>query len=159
MTIPTHLIMVINRDTCDLKLVSAHLAGEAEAAFANLSALFASTPNDVHKVTVPSECGFVIGEIVSSPRDPTTQTGVNHYCAACRTKLISEQEPCPICTRKPMIAVSEKMPSTFTVQGQTFHVQPEEKSNTNGIKRNDRGEYVQRLSDGSEIISVNDFSD
>ena len=63
---PTHLIMVVNRDTHELKLVSAHDGKEAEAAFENMAAILASTPNDVHKVTVPSDCGFVIGEIVSS---------------------------------------------------------------------------------------------
>jgi hypothetical protein len=129
MTMPTHLIMVINRDTCELKLVSAHDETEAEAAFQNLSSLFATTPNDVHKVTIPVATGFCIGEIKSA-------TG-----------------------KQTMIAVAETLPENFTIQGHQFTTLPPEAKSKNGVTRNDRGEYVQKLADGSEIISVNDFSD
>ena len=130
MSIPTHLIMVLNRETHELKLVSAHLAGEAEAAFENLSSLFASTPNDVHKVTVPSECGFVVGEIQSSQGK------------ALASKAQEGDLP-PLVnfkTREVLRRDANGMPK-------------------NGVHQNARGEYVQKLADGSEIISTSDFGD
>lgn len=127
MTIPTHLIMVLNRETFELKLVSAHLAGEAQAAFENLSSLFANTANDVHKVTVPSDCGFVIGEIVSSRGKVASVPNVSPRMSASDEK--SAVAPFP----------------TSVGNG--------------GIYTNAKGEYVQRLPDGSEIISSSDFGD
>jgi hypothetical protein len=131
-TIPTHLILVLNRETHELKLVSAHGNDyEAGYAFASLSSLFASTPNDVHKVTVPSDCGFVDGEIVSSQ-------GV--------TPKVREM----------------LTPSAFVEayeQNQKVLAQKSVNPPRNGIHQNHRGEYVQRLADGSEIISTSDFGD
>jgi hypothetical protein len=124
MTTPTHLIMVVNRDTCELKLVSAHDETEAEAAFQNLSALFATTPNDVHKVTIPVATGFCIGEIKSA-------SGT---------------------TLPPMASVLETRAPPAT------EVPPEGWKPKNGVSKNHRGEYVQKLADGSEIISTSDFS-
>ena len=119
MTAPTHMIMVVNRETCELKLISAHSEKEAEAAFQNMAAVLAATPNDVHKVAVPGACGFVIGEIVSKqgaqPRSPQ-KTDV----AALGGSLASAK---------------------------------------NGVQRNDQGEYVKTLPDGSELISSSDFGD
>jgi hypothetical protein len=127
-TAPTHLILVLNRDTHELKLVSAHSSDfEAGYAFASLSSLFASTPNDVHKVTVPSECGFVDGEIQSSQG---------------KTALNANQRPL--------------LPTPHETSGVIPVTKPAPR---NGIKQNDRGEYVQKLADGSEIISTSDFSD
>lgn len=63
---PTHLIMVVNRETFELKLVSAHVEAEAQAAFENLSSLFAATPNDVHKVPIPTATGFCASQIETS---------------------------------------------------------------------------------------------
>lgn len=60
---PSHLIMVLNRETHELKLVSAHNETEVQAAFESLSSLFAASPNDVHKVTIPTANGFCSSEI------------------------------------------------------------------------------------------------
>jgi|SRR5688572_11595057 len=130
MTAPTHLIMVLNRETGDLKLVSAHSSDyEAGYAFASLSSLFAATQNDVFKVTVPSECGFVDGEVV------TAKGKAQGDLSAAK--------------------VTEAMlPSPMTSGGVTIPKPPR-----NGIHQNARGEYVQKLADGSEIISTSDFSD
>lgn len=135
-TTPTHLIMVINRETCDLKLVSAHDEHEAEAAFQNLSALFATTPNDVHKVTIPVATGFCIGEIKSSQGAAAMPPLVEHPGMHIQAGAI--------------ITDNGNGPVTLLPKGD----KPK-----NGIHRNDRGEYVERLADGSEIISVNDFSE
>jgi len=127
MTAPTHLIMVLNRDTHELKLVSAHGDEEAEAAFQNLSSLFATTPNDVHKVTIPTACGFALSAIKSS-----------HGAAPAPA-------PMPVSTR-----VARLPDAQASISG---------KASKNGVHRNAQGEYVQRLPDGSEIISDGDFSD
>jgi len=124
MTAPTHLIMVLNRDTHELKLVSAHEEEEAEAAFQNLSALFATTPNDVHKVTIPTACGFALSAIKSSRG-----------------------------------AASAPMPSTQVARLPDAPPHIKAAKLKNGVHRNAQGEYVQRLPDGSEIISDGDFSD
>jgi len=63
---PTHLIMVVNRETFELKLVSAHDETEAQSAFENLSSLFAATPNDVHKVPIPIATGFCSSQVETS---------------------------------------------------------------------------------------------
>jgi hypothetical protein len=128
MTAPTHLIMVVNRDTCELKLVSAHDETEAEAAFQNLSALFATTRNDVHKVAIPLTTGFTIGDIKSSQGD----------------KMIGD------------IRVHATLGDVAAVLAKA--VDPPQRKPTNGVNRNNRGEYVQKLADGSEIISTSDFS-
>jgi hypothetical protein len=135
-TAPTHLILVLNRDTHELKLVSAHSSDyEACYAFSSLSSLFASTPNDVHKVTVPSECGFVDGEIQSSAGKPSKAD-----------ELL-------------MVAVADNRPVTSVVHHASVKAVDPPLPSRNGIKQNDRGEYVQKLADGSEIISTSDFSD
>lgn len=120
--------MVFNRGNCDLRLVSAHDAEEAEAAFHNLSALFAGTPNDVHKVTIPTACGFVLSAIKSSQGKAT-----------------------------PSAKIAEPSPLVNFKTGQVLHRTDD--GPKNGIHRNAKGEYVQRLADGSEIISESDFSD
>jgi hypothetical protein len=132
---PTHLIMVVNRDACDLKLVSAHDETEAEAAFQNLSALFATTRNDVHKVAIPLTTGFTIGDIKSSQgvaSDLVVHPGMHVQPGA----IITDQGAGPV---------------TLLPEGR----QPKAK---NGVSKNHRGEYVQKLADGSEIISTSDFS-
>lgn len=140
MTTPTHLILVLNRDTHELKLVSAHSCDyEAAYAFSSLSSLFASTPNDVHKVTVPSGCGFVDGEIVSS-QGKTPEPMVPHKGMHIQPGAIIEAD-----LSDPDAPIVTKLPKG---------VKPR-----NGIHQNDRGEYVQKLADGSEIISTSDFSD
>jgi hypothetical protein len=128
---PTHLIMVVNRDTCELKLVSAHDETEAEAAFANLSALFATTRNDVHKVAIPLTTGFTIGDIKSSQ-------GVASSAEADELPPLRNFKTGQVLRRD--------------ADGQRID-KPK-----NGVNRNDRGEYVQKLADGSEIISTSDFS-
>jgi hypothetical protein len=130
MTTPTHLIMVVNRDTCELKLVSAHDETEAEAAFQNLSALFATTRNDVHKVAIPLTTGFTIGDIKSSQGvvAPSAHPGMLPHPVV------------PGALYDPTEGLSK----------------PEKARN--GVNRNHRGEYVQKLADGSEIISTSDFS-
>lgn len=133
MTTPTHLILVLNRDTHELKLVSAHSSDyEAAYAFSSLSSLFASTPNDVHKVTVPSGCGFVDGEILSSRGK------------ACE-KPVANMD----------VDLNNLPPVPMKIDGVIYSTSKPK----NGIHQNDRGEYVQKLADGSEIISTSDFSD
>lgn len=68
---PTHLIMVGNSATHELRAISA-CAGEAEAeaVFENLAQLFKGTPNIVHKVPLPTAPGFVRVEIVSAGETP-----------------------------------------------------------------------------------------
>lgn len=55
---PTHLIMVVNRKTTELKVIFAHGQPEAEAAFENLSSTFAESGNDTYLVPVPEASGF-----------------------------------------------------------------------------------------------------
>ncbi len=68
---PTHLIMVGNTQTHELKAVSA-CANEAEAdgVFATLGDLFKGTHNVVHKVPLPMVPGFVSLAIVSAAAPP-----------------------------------------------------------------------------------------
>jgi hypothetical protein len=140
-TIPTHLILVLNRETHDLKLVSAHGNDyEAGYAFASLSSLFASTPNDVHKLTVPSDCGFVDGEIVSSHGKAPSVPMVEHPGMHIQPGAIFEAD-----LSNPDAPIVTKLPKGEKPR--------------NGIHQNHRGEYVQKLADGSEIISTSDFGD
>lgn len=72
---PTHLIMVSNTQTQELKAVSACASEkEADGVFDNLTSLFAGTHNIVHKVPLPMVPGFVSLAIVSAGEPPPSVT-------------------------------------------------------------------------------------
>lgn len=63
---PTHLVLTVNRQTLELRVVQSVPEAEADAAYAHFAAAFANTPTDVHLVRIPVDRGFVTGEVRTS---------------------------------------------------------------------------------------------
>lgn len=91
--VPTHLIMVSNTQTQELKAISACASDyEASGVFDNLTSLFAGTHNIVHKVPLPMVPGFVSLAIISSAAPPPSVTALP---TAATLAPLPPQEPAP----------------------------------------------------------------
>ena len=92
-TLPTHLIMVSNAQTQELKAVSACSSDyEASTVFAQLVSLFRGTPNVVHQVPLPDKAGFVDTVIISSSPPAVPTEG----------QVVSKPAPCTVQEAPPL---------------------------------------------------------